>query len=203
MALGKNTTIGKIEDIVRVKTGTVSDKALSSTMMLDVINLAVAELAKKLSRVNAPFYMSSDTVVFAGGGYSISSLKVDRIIKLVDSSLGLIRFDTPDAFERASSFSNLYASSLFAVQEGELIRIFKGSNLGSHSTIKLYYFRTATPASTRADYPDIPDSFTSTIVKMVCADIYAYKNGKRDVTADAEVSKDIEELTRSFLLEAA
>lgn len=188
MALGKNTTVGKIEDIVRLKTGTLSDDTLSSNQMIDLIAFNCAELAKRLNEALAPFYESSDTLTLSGSVYPISSLKVDTIIKLVDSSLGIIGFVSGDQYERLSSF-DVYDNSVLAVHEGEQIRIFKGSNLGAHGTIKLYYYRTATAPTARTDYPDIPDSFTATLIKMVCSDVMSYKNGG---VTDAQKEQDID-----------
>lgn len=201
MALGKNTTLGKIEDIVRFKTGTVNDNLLTATMMLDLNNYHVGDLAKKLSEMNAPFYMDDDTITLSGSAYPISSLKVDKIIKLVDGTLGIIKFVSPEEYERAASFTNQYGSSLLAVQEGEQIRIFKGASLGSHGTLTLYYYRSATHGASRSAFPDLPDAYTGLLIKSVCSDVYAYKNnGQRNTALDTEISKDLEELRNGFLM---
>lgn len=204
MARGKNTTVKTILSNVRVKTGTVLNDRLTETMLLDLLNFRVGEIAKKLVAINHPFYIEDATLTLSGSVYPISAVDppVERIVKLVDSSLGLIKFVSADEFERASSFANLYANTLLAVQEGEEIRVFKGSGLGSHGTIKLYYIRQLEDASSTAAYPDVPDSLTSLLTKMICSDVYGYL-GKENALLEEDIAKSLSEIKEGFLLEAA
>jgi len=194
MARGKNTTVKAILSNVRMKTGTINDPLLTDLMMIDILNFSVGEIAKKLQKQNHPFYMKTATLVLVGGAYSFSATDppVDTVVKVVDASLGIVTFVPPDEYERISSFSNLYANSLIGVQEGEAVRLTKGSQLGAHSTITLHYVKQLEKATAVSDYPDIPDSHTSLLVAMMCADVYAYKNGgMRNPDKDAEVQKSL------------
>lgn len=197
MALGKNTTIGKVEDIVRSKTGTVDNDKLTPTMALDIVNYNVSELAKKLSLFNAPFYMSTEVLSFSGDSAAISGISVDKIVKVVDSSLGIFTYRTPDDFERIGGFTNLYTNSLFYTVEGETIRRTKGSGLGAYATGTLYYFRNATHGASRSAFPDLPDSYTAILIKSSCNDVYGFL-GKRSPELDQEISRDLEEIKAGF-----
>lgn len=195
MARGKNTTVKKILSNVRVKTGTVNDEKLTDPMLIDLLNFRVGEIAKKLMAVNHPFYMETTTLTLAGGGYSLVSVDppIERTVKLVDASLGIINFVSPDEYERRSGMTNVYANSVYAVQEGENIRITKGSELGAHSTITLHYVRQLTDATATSDFPDVPDSQTSLLTKMLCSDVYGYL-GKPSNDLNAEIRQDLQEL---------
>lgn len=194
MALGKNTTIGEIEDVVRLKTGTIGDNRLSPTMFLNLVNYNAAELGKKMMSADDPLYVSTQALTFSTDSVSIASYKVQRILKIVDSSLGIFTPLEPKDFERQSSFTNLYTSSLFYTLEGETIRRAKGSALGAYATDTMYFYRAATNGTARTDYPDTPDAYTSLLIKMVEADVWAYKKGARNEELDVKIAKDIDEL---------
>jgi hypothetical protein len=195
MARGKNTTVKVILSNARVKTGTVNDDRLTEGMLIDLLNFRVGEIAKKLVAVHHPFYMSTATLTLSGSAYPLTSVDppIEAVVKLVDSSLGIIKFVPPDEYERISSFSNLYTNSVFAVQEGEQIRITKGSGLGSHGTITLHYVRQLTDATAVGDFPDVPDSETALLTKMLCSDIYGYL-GKPTGELDNEIRASLAEL---------
>lgn len=200
MALGKNTTIGKIEDVVRIKTGTVNDGELTPGMMIDLINFNVSEVAKMLNGATAPFYMTTATLTLSGAAYPLTSLAIDKIVKLVDGTNGQIDIFTPEDYERISSFDQ-YDNSVLAVQEGESIRITKGSGVTALGTITLHYYKIPTYASARTEYPDLPDSYTNLLIKMTMADVLAYKNkGVRDVELDKNIKATEEQIKQTWLL---
>ncbi len=200
MALGKNTTVKVILSNVRVKTGTVDDNRLTEGMLIDLLNMNVAATAKKLWEIVAPLYMAGPTTLtLASGAYSLTSLAIDRIIKLVDATLGLILPVPPADYENISLLISQNGSTMYFVQEGESIRIFKGASLGAHGTIQIYYFKVPTYATAVTDYPDLPDSFTSLLVDMICADVTAYKNGgKRDPALDQAIAEEIKSIKESY-----
>ena len=199
MALGKNTTIGKVIDMVRVEDSIVQEDRITDTLLLDRTNINVADLAKRLNGVNAPFYMSTATLTLSGSSYPITSLAIDRIVKIVDGTLGIILSSSPADYENISLLTSQNGSSMYFTVEGETIRIFKGATLAAHGTITIYYYRVPTFATAKSDYPDIPDSFTAMIVKMLSADVYAYRNkGKRDANKDMEIQKNIQEVLDAY-----
>lgn len=199
MARGKNTTVKVILSNVRVKTGTVNDNQLTDSMLIDLLNMNVATLARRLSNVNAPIYMTSATLTLSAGAYSLTSLAIERVIKLVDSSLGLISQVLPEEYENIQLLSGVHTSSMFFTQEGESIRIFKGATLGSHGTIKLYYYEIPTFATLTSEKPDLPDSYTSLLIKMLCSDVYSYQNkGQRDAEKEKEIAGDVAGIKQSY-----
>lgn len=192
MALGKNTTIKTIISMVRIKTGTVIDDKITDALFIDLLNMNVADLAKRLNEINAPFYMSSGTITLSGASYPISSLAIDRLIKLVDGTLGLVLPVSTSEYEKISLNTSQNGSSMYYVHEGEVIRIFKGASLAAHGTLTLHYYRVPTYATLTSEYPDIPDSFTALLVKTLCSDIYSYKrDGQRDADKEKQIADEI------------
>ena len=199
MARGKNTTVKVVLSNVRIKTGTVNDDLLTEPMLIDLLNMNVAAIARRLSRINAPIYMTTGTLTLSGGSYSLTSLAIEKIIKLVDGTLGLVLPVPPADYENISLLISQNTSSMYYAQEGESIRIFKGTTLGAHGTITLYYYQIPTYATLVTEYPDLPDSFTSLLVKMICADVYSYLNkGQRDAGREKEISDDFGEIEKTY-----
>lgn len=157
--LGKNKTVGSIEDEIRVEMNII-DGGIVSQVFLDQINWACDELKERLGIAGRYVCWTSLGV---GSSFDLSGVAMRGIMKVVDSQAGVVRMVSPEEFERDF---DLYDNSVVGVQEGETLRLKYGSGV-TPGTVKLYYFRHVIPAESRDDYPDIPDSYTHILKETV------------------------------------
>lgn len=153
--LCKNTTYGQIEDIVRLRTNTIGDMQVSSSLVVKEICFAVQKWAKLLSAATTPFYQKTvSTLVITGSGnpYSVdlSALNpfIDRIIRVVHKTTGgtrtLVNLLSPSEAEKITALSSIHSSSIFGVNEGDSIKLYVGSSFTvttATDTIELQFYR--------------------------------------------------------------
>lgn len=102
----------------------------------------------------------------------LSSLKIDKLIKLVDSTNGLIPLK--NAFE-IENIANLIHNSTeaFAYHEGETIYLVKGSDVANWGTLTLHYYRLPTLPSADTDYIDLKDKYMRLLIDKCVIDVFA------------------------------
>lgn len=177
-ALGKNTTAGQIEDVVRERTGTTGNGTLTSQMVLDFINWNVEIGFRFLPK---RWHLCQKNLGYSStNSYDLSGTQIESIQKIVDSTNGEVEVKTALDFERLSSLDQ-YKNSEFAVQEGETLRVFIGANL-TPGLVYLYYYRKPIYVGRRSDKPDLPDSMTDRLIESVVTDVQEFlKYGKPHV----------------------
>lgn len=160
--LMKSTTAGELEDILRVEMNLVGNDKFTSQLFLDLMNHSCDFLKEKLGigKIYVCF-----TTLGVGTSFDLSSVKMRGILKVVDSSAGVVKMVSPEEYQRVSGFGG-YTSSVFGVQEGETLRLTYGSSV-TPGTVRLYYLRHILPVTSRNDYPDLPDSYTRLLIETV------------------------------------
>lgn len=159
----------QIEDWVRIRTHTELEDRLTEQMFIDWTNWAVQSLVPKLGRNQ--FYIST-SVLGVGTSFSLSSLKMRGIERVVDSNNGLIHPIDSDGFERVTN--SLTTNSAFWVQEGETLRISYGSGL-TPGTLTLYYYRVPNLVDSRSDVLDIENSHIGYVLQHLVKQVEEWK----------------------------
>ena len=161
----------QVEDWVRIRTHTQLEDRLTEQMFIDWTNWAVQSLVPKLGRNK--FYITTSSLG-VGTSFSLSSLKMRGIEKVVDATNGLVLPDEPQDFEL--DLPSIYTNSAFWVQEGETLRIAYGDNLTGGS-VTLYYYRVPTLIDSRNDVLDIENSYVSHVLEYCVNQVEEWKRG--------------------------
>ena len=149
-ALSKSTTYKEVEDIVRLRTNTISDTTITSSLVIKLISLAVQKWAKVLNGATAPFYTTTTNDTTGGlirlmlsGTENPFSVDLSSISPFIDSIKKVVFFDISPAtptrtlvkqlkfedLESVQSLTSFYGSSLFYSWEGDSLKIFKGASV--------------------------------------------------------------------------
>jgi len=100
----------------------------------------------------------------------ISSLKIDRIIKVTDSINGLVSERNDLDFENLSI--DTYKNSVLYNHFGETLYLFKGQSVTSWATLTLYYYRLPTLVSSDSDYIDMRDKHIPLLIDKCKLEVY-------------------------------
>jgi len=82
-------TLNDAISFLRISVGQISPEKIVDQQIIDAIHLGTCEVAQLLSEVKLNDYGTSATLTVANDAASISSLAVQNIIKIVDSTNGL------------------------------------------------------------------------------------------------------------------
>lgn len=115
---------------------------------------------------------------------------IDRVIKLVSSTSGLIPEKKLEEFEYLSGLSTRQ-NSLFFAEFGQKLYLFKGSDVASTGTITIYYYRLPTPMTADSDYIDIKDKY----IPLVTAKAKQYVLEQKGKTAPESLTQIINSKT--------
>lgn len=219
MAIGdpisKSTTYAHVEDLVRLRTNMLEDPTLTPALMLKEISLSVQKVASILSQMGTPHYLSTasnHTIVGSANPYytDISALSpfIDDIVRVVHETAAGTRtlvklVGQEEAERRVGALTNIHASSILGVWEGDVIRFYKGSLFTvttASDVIEIKYRRMPIVAFvTRASYLDIPDKFVSVVIDDVIAKVLRHKHGgEADTKAEATLVDAIADLTNRY-----
>ena len=214
-ALSKSVTYADVEDLVRLRTNMLEDATLTPSLMLKEISLSVQKIAAILNQAGMPHYLTTSTAYSIEGSENpyyldISGISpyIDTIVRLVHvNSAGtrtLVRMvSTEEAERRIGAMTNIHASSLLGVWEGDSIRLYKGSLFTitiATDTTELKYMRMPIVASvTRASYLDVPDKFTQLVIDDVITKVLRHKHGgEADTKAEATLVDAIANITNQY-----
>ena len=126
------------------------------------------------------------------------AVSVDRVIKVVDSSHGLIKLVSFEEFEEIGNISNIYTASLFACWEGETVRLRKVGTVTTGNTV-IYYYKQPTEVTSTADTPDVPDKHVPLLIDMVTADFIRHKNGGMGNAAiDSAINTELQNIYNAY-----
>lgn len=113
-------------------------------------------------------YSSARYVVlsrFAENQLDLSGLKVNSVRKLWDSTNGeYVEVSDARDFENLSLYPQK-RNKIYFYQNGEIIRLFKGSNVAAFGTISMDYFGIPEKPATESDYLDIPDEHIGLVIQ--------------------------------------
>lgn len=118
---------------------------------------------------------------------SLSALKVDKIIKLVDATNGLVAERKDLAFENLAGIDQ-YDNSVFYNHIGETLYLFKGANVTSWGTLTLHYYRLPNAVTADTDYIDLKEKYIKLLLGACKLDIYelAQKQAPKELTQSVE-----------------
>lgn len=124
-----------------------------------------------------------------GTNLDVSSLKIDKIIKLSDSINKLVS-SAPDL-----NFENLsvddYSESLFYNHFGETLFLFKGSDIPAWGTLTLSYYRLPVLVTAVTDYIDMKDKHIPLLIDKCKLELYELAN----ILPPKELSQSVESKT--------
>jgi hypothetical protein len=171
MALSKNYTLKTVSDIARVLVNQIAPDKVQTLTVTDYVNLSVNDVAEMLNGANAPFYGAVHTGSVVGAQMDLSTLHIDRIVKVTDSLNGLIPPVGDYAFENLSGIT-AYASSVFFQHFGERLNLFKGANISAFGNEYVHYYRQPTAVTGSAEYLDIPDKYVPLVIAKIKNYVY-------------------------------
>lgn len=121
----------------------------------------------------------------------LTSLKVDKIIKLSDSINKLVTSAPDFNFENLSGIDE-YTESLFYNHFGETLFLFKGSDITNWGTLTLSYYRLPVLVTATTDYIDMKDKHIPLLIDKCKLELYELAN----VLAPKELSQSVESKTQ-------
>jgi len=132
----------------------------------------VVTAANGVADITSP---NCDYVVFSAhstANVDLSALRIDKVIKVVDATNGLVSERKDLAFENLSNISHL-TNSVFYNLFGETLFLSKGSNVSAWGTLTLYYYRIPVLVSVDGDFIDMRDKYMDLLIDKCYLDIYA------------------------------
>lgn len=153
----------------------------------DINNFTLADSFSGYTAISSFALLSAHS----GTNLDLSSLKIDKIIKVVDSTNGLVG-PTPDfAFENLAGIDD-YDDSVFYNHFGESLLLFKGSNVSAWGTLTVYYYRLPVLVSADADYIDMKDKHIPLLIDKCKLELYELAN----MMPPKELSQSVESKTQ-------
>lgn len=123
----------------------------------------------------------------------LSTVKYDKLIKLVDSINGLVPFKKAFEFENAINLVH-NVTECFAYHEGEKIYLVKGSSVSSWGTLTLHYYRLPQMPSADADYIDVKDKYMKLLLDKCVLDVYSLAH----IDAPAQMQTSVDAKTQAI-----
>lgn len=147
-----------------------------------------------VSNITAP---DCDYAMFPDLGTSycdISTLKIDRIIKLVSSNLGEFSPSKDSDFENLANIDE-YDGEIFYNHAGEKLHLKKGSAVSTaYGTISLDYYRLPDLATARTDYIDMKDNYIPLLIDRCKLDLYELSDKAAPQNLTDSVTTKVREL---------
>lgn len=194
-ALSKIWTYGKVEEIARLRTGTLTDKTISPSLALDIISLNVQRVAKRLTDSGGNYarqYITTVTGLSITGSANPYSVDLSSVSPFIDkisyvvhvTSSGTrtrVELRSSEEAEEMPNLTGTHASSLFGVYRGDSLRLYKGNSFTittASDTIEVEYYRQAKVSSvTKNSYIDVPDAFAALVITLTAADFARHRSG--------------------------
>ena len=132
----------------------------------------VVTAANGVADITSP---NCDYAVFSAhstANVDLSALRIDKVIKVVDATNGLVSERKDLAFENLSNISHL-TNSVFYNLFGETLFLAKGSDVSAWGTLTLYYYRIPVLVSADSDYIDLKDKYMDLLIDKCYLDVYA------------------------------
>jgi len=137
-----------------------------------IISTSIFEVSFALGADIASNYLSYVILPAHSAAFlDLSGLKVDKIIKVVDSTSGLVSERNDLTFEGLQNNDQM-TRGVFYNHFGEYLYLYKGSNVTSWGTLTVYYYRIPTLVTAVTDYIDIKDKYIPLLIDKCKVDIY-------------------------------
>jgi len=129
----------------------------------------------------------------SGLNLDLSSLKMDKIEKLVDSINGEVLLTPSKHFDNLDGFDEKQ-SNIFYYQHGETIFLYQGTSVASIGTLTLHYYGYPALPASETDYLDIRDKY----IPLVIAKAKNYLYEHLEMSVPKELLSQIDQKTASI-----
>jgi len=181
MPLSKSFTAKIVADEIRNIAEEQNKSRLQPQDVIDYINLGVLRVFEKLDK---NFYQTTYNLAVNSDSLDISALNVDSIIKIVDQTNGKLIKTGADEIENLTDNSRKQ-SNIYYYQEGETLRLYKGSNISTYGIMRLVYVRGLELCTKETDFLDVPDKLVPEVLEIAKNITYEKLN-----TATKKVDKE-------------
>lgn len=171
--LSEDWTLADIFGLVRTLANELSGDKIGDEILVDMIHSNVCDIAEALGEATGNDYVEKKAVTQTDDIISLSGLRLDKILKLVDSVAGLVRIYSLKEFEGIKRIKQeKEAACIYATQYGRKMELFKGDKVETYGTLTLSYKRSPIKAKADADYIDLPDKYMNLLISKTKITLY-------------------------------
>jgi len=190
-------TLNDAISFLRISVGQISPEKIVDQQIIDAIHLGTCEVAQLLSEVKLNDYGTSATLTVANDAASISSLAVQNIIKIVDSTNGLCIPKNQKQFDEIRlSPQNL--ANVFWVRNGNTINFYKGS-LGSYGTVTIWYNAVPSKVTSGSSNLTIKDTYAGIVLRKARIHLFQQLNIVPPKSWEQSVNNTITRVRKQYM----
>ena len=190
-------TLNDAISFLRISVGQISPEKIVDQQIIDAIHLGTCEVAQLLSEVKLNDYGTSATLTVTNDAASISSLAVQNIIKIVDSTNGLCIPKNQKQFDEIRlSPQNL--ANVFWVRNGNTINFYKGS-LGSYGTVTLWYNAVPSKVTSGSSNLTIKDTYAGIVLRKARIHLFQQLNIVPPKSWEQSVNNTITRVRKQYM----
>ncbi len=168
--LSKDWTLSRILGMLRILVNEIAPDKIQDLELIDLIHLAVCDVAELLSAASFPDYGVNVVVTQSSNVIDISSLRIDSITKLFDATNKLCIEVDPSEYENLITIIQKQ-SNIFWTQIGENIYLYKPTAL-VYGVLTLFYNRIPVKVTDTTDTLDMKDQFMKLVLDKTKIMIY-------------------------------
>ena len=181
MANSRNYTLLSLMGLIRLKSGKLQNTLLSRPLLIDLIYTSLLEVARELKEMSIPEFGATASITdvslsTATGSFSLADIdgsltkiNVESITKLVgeaDNTEIIAVLTDATEYNYLSDYPQA-EDDVFWYRDGEIIYMFKGSDITLFDTAVLHYNRIPEKAILDATYIDLSDRFIPLLIEKV------------------------------------
>lgn len=190
-------TLNDAISFLRISVGQISPEKIVDQQIIDAIHLGTCEVAQLLSEVKLNDYGTSATLTVTNDAASISSLAVQNIIKIVDSTNGLCIPKNQKQFDEIRlSPQNL--ANVFWVRNGNTINFYKDS-LGSYGTVTLWYNAVPSKVTSGSSNLTIKDTYAGIVLRKARIHLFQQLNIVPPKSWEQSVNNTITRVRKQYM----
>lgn len=190
-------TLNDAISFLRISVGQISPEKIVDQQIIDAIHLGTCEVAQLLSEVKLNDYGTSATLTVTNDAASISSLAVQNIIKIVDSTNGLCIPKNQKQFDEIRlSPQNL--ANVFWVRNGNTINFYKGS-LESYGTVTLWYNAVPSKVTSGSSNLTIKDTYAGIVLRKARIHLFQQLNIVPPKSWEQSVNNTITRVRKQYM----
>jgi len=177
-------TLVKARGIIRVLVDELSGHKIVDTAIDNMIHLSLCGVVSQLGEAVENDYIELETpVTQTSNVIDVKAIRIDKIVKIVDATNGLVVEKGAKEFEGAKLIDQ-NKKSIFWTRRGNNIDIWKGSSITSYGTLSLFYKTRPIEATADTTKLDISDDYMDIVITK--AKILVYE------TLDKQVPQSLE-----------
>jgi hypothetical protein len=188
--LSKAWTLDGVLGIIKQISDAESPDKIRELTLIDIIHLAVCDVAERLNGAKFPDYITSQTVTQSNNVISLASYNVASITKLVDATNGLCIEVSLKEIEKFMYPQD--ANTIYYAIGGENIYLAKGIATLTYGTLTLYYNREPLKVTAKTDTMDVRDRYIKLVIDTAKLTVYELlgKTAPQDVTNSVQAIRD-------------